>query len=545
MKKDVGIFVIVILGIILRLVFINKPDGLWNDEYVSWMIASVPFGQGFINAIKSQCHMPFYYLYLKFFMTLFGQSDILLRLTSVFAGILSIIVMYFTGKENDKNTGLICAGMTAISSFLIYYSQEVRLYSVLFLFSALSLLYTLRCIKNPAKHNFILCALFNLLILFTHTIGFVYVFFNLIFLSLNLYKEFKKVVIGIWISIFAGCIALSPLLFKIFTTQSFAQWWGHFSISKLSFLFTDYFSPVLTNLTNAPDNFLYAPRLALFMIVPASIAAGCIIKSLIKNKLNAQLFAVFAGTITVLIIAALSGKLVFLTKYSIEIYPILIFLACCGITSINNKIIKYALIIIYSLISLGYIIFHPYSAPKMRRPEGHKIMTDILSRMDLKSNDVILLEYYPQNRFQKYFDFSPYAVVEIHKGNFHEYLTSSNSYKDTYTAGKKLYKTIFSTNKNSYFESMLDTQIFDKLQNGQSVVMVVLNSVSFYSPESMDKIISNETLYNKEPLLFLVFSYVKNKTFEEMLKKLTIIKFESKGKWTVVKFTKLNNNVRN
>ncbi len=545
MKKYAGIFVIVILGIILRLLFIDKPDGLWNDEYVSWMIAAVPFGQGFIDAVKSQCHMPFYYLYLKFFMSIFGQSDILLRLTSVFAGILSIIVMYFIGKENDKKTGLMCAGMTAISSFLIYYSQEVRLYSILFLFSALSLLYTLRCIKKTAKNNFILCALFNFLILFTHTIGFVYVFFNLIFLSLNLYKELKKAIIRIWISIFAGGIILSPLVFKIFTTQSFSQWWGHFSISKLVFLFTDYFSPVLTNLTNAPDNFLYAPKLAFFMLVPASIAAGCIIKSLIKNKLNTQLFAVFACTIAVLTIAAMSGKLVFLTKYSIEIYPILIFLACYGAASINNKVIKYALIIIYSLISLGYIIFHPYSAPKMRRPEGHKIMTDILSRMDLKSDDIILLEYYPQNRFQKYFDFSPYRVVEIQKGNFPEYLTSSNTYKDAYNDGKKLYKPIFSTNKNSYFESMLDNQIFDKLQNGQNVVMVVLNSVSFYSPASMDKIISNETLYNKEPLLFLVFSYVKNKTFEEMLKKLTIIKFESKGNWTVVKFTKLNNNIRN
>jgi len=191
-KKYAGIFVIVILGIILRLIFIDKPDGLWNDEYVSWMIAAVPFGQGFIDAVKSQCHMPFYYLYLKFFMSIFGQSDILLRLTSVFAGILSIIVMYFIGKENDKKTGLMCAGMTAISSFLIYYSQEVRLYSILFLFSALSLLYTLRCIKKTAKNNFILFALFNFLILFTHTIGFVYVFFNLIFLSLNLYKELKK-----------------------------------------------------------------------------------------------------------------------------------------------------------------------------------------------------------------------------------------------------------------------------------------------------------------------------------------------------------------
>lgn len=545
MKKYAGIFGIVILGIILRLIFIDKPDGLWNDEYVSWMIASTPFNNGFISAVKSQCHMPFYYLYLKFFMTLFGQSDLLLRLTSVFAGILSIIAMYFTGREKDEKTGLTCASLTAISSFLIYYSQEVRLYSVLFLFSALSLLYTLRCIKNPVKKNFALCALFNFLILFTHTIGFVFVFFNLIFLSINLYKQFKKVILTVWLTIFAGGIILSPLILKILTTQSFSQWWGHFSISKLGFLFTDYFSPVLTNLTNAPDKFLYAPKLAFFMLVPTSIATVCIIKSLIKNKFNIELFAVFAGTVLILITASLTGKLVFITKYSIEIYPILIFLACSGLTSINNKILKNTLIIIYCLISVGYIILHPYSAPKMRRAEGHKIMTDILTRMDLKKDDIILLEYYPQTRFQKYFDFSPYRVVEIHKGNFPMYLSPSKTYEDAYKNGKTIYKSVFSSKRNTYFESMLNNQIFNRMKNGQSVVMVVLNSVSFYSPQSMEKITEDENLYNKEPLLFLVFSYVKNKTFAEMLEKLAIAKFEQKGNWTLIKFTKLYNNEEN
>ena len=285
MKNFAKIFLIIILGIALRLIFINKPDGLWNDEYISWMIAATPFSGGFIDAVKSQCHMPFYYLYLKFFMTLFGQSDLLLRLTSVFAGVLSIPVMYFIGKENDENTGLTCAGITAISSFLIYYSQEVRLYSVLFLFSALSLLYTIKCIKNPIKKNFILYAISNFLILFTHTIGFVFVFFNLIILSINLYKQFKKVITTVWISIFTGGILLTPLIFKIFTTKSFSQWWGHFSISKIGFLFTDYFSPVLTNLTNAPDKFLYMQKLALFMIIPAIIAIGCILKAIKKIKI--------------------------------------------------------------------------------------------------------------------------------------------------------------------------------------------------------------------------------------------------------------------
>ena len=545
MKKIGSISAIIVLGLILRLIFINKPDGLWNDEYVSWMIASTPLTDGFINAVKSQCHMPFYYLYLKFFMVLFGQSDLLLRLTSVFAGILSIIAMYFTGKEKNEFTAMACAGLTAISSFLIYYSQEVRLYSVLFLFSALSLLYTLKCIKLPDKKNFILCVLFNFLILFTHTIGFVFVFFNLIFLSINLYKQFKKIINAVWISIVTGGIILSPLIIKIFTTESFSQWWGHFSISKIGFLFTDYFSPVLTNLTNAPDKFLYAPKLAIFMIIPAIIAIACIIKAIIKNKLNFELFIVFAGTISVLIFAALLGKLVFITKYSIEVYPILIFLVCSGLSSINNILLKNSLIIVYCLISIGYIIIHPYSAPKMRRAEGHKIMTDILNRMDLKKGDIILLEYYPKSRFQKYFDFSDYKVVEIHKGNFPMYLSSEKSYENVLKNGKNIYKTIFSSDNNPYFESMLNNEIFNNIQNGQSVVMVVLNSVSFYSPDNMKIITTNENIYKKEPLLFLVFSYIKNKTFEGMLKKLTIIKLEQKGNWTVIKFTKLNNNILN
>ncbi len=161
MKKYLGIYLIIAVSILFRLIFINKPDGLWNDEYVSYMISVVPFKEGFFDAVKSQCHMPFYYLYLKFFMTIFGQSDMLLRLTSVFAGILSVSAMYFTGREKDEKTGLLCAGFTAISSFLIYYSQEVRMYSVLFLFSAMTLLYTIKCIKNPVKKNFIFCILFN------------------------------------------------------------------------------------------------------------------------------------------------------------------------------------------------------------------------------------------------------------------------------------------------------------------------------------------------------------------------------------------------
>ncbi len=539
-KKFITITLVIILGIFLRLIFINKPDGLWNDEYVSYMIAATPFSSGFIDAVKSQCHMPFYYLYLKFSMTLFGSSDLVLRLTSTFAGILSIIAMYFVGKEKDNKTGIYCATFSAISSFLIYYSQEVRFYSVLFLFSALALLFTIKTIKQPNKTNLIFNLIFNFLILFTHTIGFIFVFFNLLFLSIYLFKNFKKQILILWTSIAVGGLSLSPLIFKIFTTQSFSQWWGHFSISKIGFLFTDYFSPILTNLTNAPDKFFYAPQLIFFMIVPTIIAIACIIKSLIKNKMNIFLLVMACAFAGVLVVAAIFGKLVFITKYSIEIYPILIYLACYGISTIDNKILRRSLITIYCAISLGYIILAPYSAPKMHRAEGNKIPIDMLNQLELEENDIILFEYYPANRFAKYFDFSDYRVVEIDKGSFPRYLSANTNYQDILQNGKTIYKDMFMSSQNNYFESMLQKEVINKLAKGQSVTVIMLDSVAFYSQNDIKVIAKNDFLYNKEPILFLVFSYIKSEVIDNLAKSLTITNAGKKGNWTVIKFTKLN-----
>ena len=49
------LFLVSILGLALRLININKFEGLCNDEYVSWFVASTPFKEGFFNEILKQC----------------------------------------------------------------------------------------------------------------------------------------------------------------------------------------------------------------------------------------------------------------------------------------------------------------------------------------------------------------------------------------------------------------------------------------------------------------------------------------------------------
>ena len=176
----------------------------------------------------------------------------------------------------------------------------------------------------------------------------------------------------------------------------------------------------------------------------------------------------------------------------------------------------------------------------MHRAEGNKIPMDILKQFDLKQGDTIVLQYYPASRFEKYFDFSKYNVVEMHKGNFVDYLSSDTTYTDAYKNGKELYKPIFSKEENPYFTGMVQDTVFDNLRSGQSVALVILNSVAFLSPEKFQQVMADDNLYKKEPLLFLVFSYLRKQTIDEMLKTLALTNVSQKGNWTVVQFTKLN-----
>lgn len=537
---NLGIYIILIIGLVLRLLFINKPDGLWNDEYISWMISQKPLFNGFIENIAAQCHMPFYYLYLKFITKIFGNSDTVLRLSSVIPGIISIYIMYLIGKIKSEKCGIFCAGFCAISSFLIYYSQEVRFYSLLFLFSALSFFYTLKIVKNPDYKNIIGYVLSNFFILFTHTIGFVYVFFNLLYVSVKLFKDYRKQITLLWSVICFSGIIFMPFGLKIMTGHSFSQWWNPFTPAKIGFILTDYFSPMLTNLTASPEKFFYRKDLEFFIfaIAPAFISLGLLIKAILKKE-NLYIFITAFATFAVLTAAAITGKLVLLTKYSIEIYPVLILLVCTGLDLINNKYIKNSLISIYLILTVGYLIFSPVSAFKIRRAEGHKIPAEMLKRADIKENDMILLEYYPQDRFEKYFDFSNYNVVSINKGNFPEYMTKNADYNTVYNSGKDLYQTIFKSEFNPYLKNRMDTEIIKQLKENQSLIIVFLDSVSFYSDEKIAEIAKDNNEYKKEPLLFLVFSHIKNQTIKNAMLQIPITHYEKKGKWSVVKFTKL------
>ncbi len=110
----------------------------WNDEALSVVISSGTTTQIITNQFHS-FQPPGYYLLLHYWQIWFGSNDATLRLPSAFAGILAVAVMFSLGKLLlGYKTGLWATLLTGVLPFQIFYSQELRTYSLIFLFSSIT-----------------------------------------------------------------------------------------------------------------------------------------------------------------------------------------------------------------------------------------------------------------------------------------------------------------------------------------------------------------------------------------------------------------------
>lgn len=370
--NKIVLILILLLGLGLRLWDLNSPTGLWSDEYVSCSLCALHFPFDFFGALKTNCLAPLHCFYLKLWTMLFKNSNIMLKMSSLIPNLLGCLVMYFVGKnyqtkKHSVQIGLCCCLIASISSFLIYFSQEVRMYSMIFLLSSLVLLYSIKMYEFPCKKHGWYLTLFSTLLVLYHTIGFVFVLFNT-FGLIAFHKRSKKET-DYYMPVVAGlilCLPVIPFLFRMFAHPSYiSQWWTPFNWSRIFFFFTDLFSPVLKNITNTPINF-YSQIIRndsinvgfiLFAVVPALICLVLIIKSIIESKrINKYFFCVFLASFLTILITAIVGKLSFLTKYLVELYPLAILLTALGWAQLNFKNTKISIATIYIFMTLFFII---------------------------------------------------------------------------------------------------------------------------------------------------------------------------------------------
>jgi predicted membrane-bound mannosyltransferase len=238
------LLLITLLALFFRMIGIDKPSGLWFDEALTYYSASQQFP---LEIIKSTVHAPLHFLMLHLWMNIFGSSDIVLRLFSVFLGVITVPVMYFFGREFDdftdtekkdgiSKTGITAAILASINSLLIYYSQEVRFYALIVLFSALSGLFTVKLLKKPSLKIFITLLIINLLLISSYILGIGFIFFETLLILGYFYvhkKDQIKAAIIYTVSGIACSLVLTPALYyKIIAAKTSSD---EYLISSASF----------------------------------------------------------------------------------------------------------------------------------------------------------------------------------------------------------------------------------------------------------------------------------------------------------------------
>ncbi len=204
-----SLIIILFLALILRLINLNQS--LWWDEAINvvyaqgsnfwWFVTKYPLGD---------FHPPGYFVILWIWGHLFNFSEISVRLPSIIFGVLTIYLTYLIGKELfGKKTGLVAALFLAVAPLHIYYSQEVRMYSLAAFAVSLSSYFLLKLLHG--RHNFLWYAVSLGLVLYSDYTAYLVIPAHMTFVFL-FHKQFlgrflKGLAIGMmtiapWIPIF-------------------------------------------------------------------------------------------------------------------------------------------------------------------------------------------------------------------------------------------------------------------------------------------------------------------------------------------------------
>ena len=168
------IIAITIAALILRLIL--SGQSFWLDQGASYVLSSLPLPQ-FFQAIKADFHPPLYYLLLHLYLP-YVTSESLIRLPGIIIGTLTVPLTYELIKNlpftkagrlaaNRYPIALLSALIVAINPLHVYYSQELRMYSLNTFLTAASWLYLIKLQKNQTLSNIFTLTLINLLNLYT------------------------------------------------------------------------------------------------------------------------------------------------------------------------------------------------------------------------------------------------------------------------------------------------------------------------------------------------------------------------------------------
>ncbi len=158
---------ILLLAFALRLYRLADSNIWWDEGWSVWLARQDPWSIALRTAADE--HPPLHYLLLHFWDAIVGESAFAVRFSSLALGTLTVALLYRMGRSMVNGwLGLLAALLLAISRFHIWWSQEIKMYSLAAFLSLLSLYLFLRLLRDGDWRLWLSFVLVNALALWTH-----------------------------------------------------------------------------------------------------------------------------------------------------------------------------------------------------------------------------------------------------------------------------------------------------------------------------------------------------------------------------------------
>lgn len=548
LKHYIILALILIFSLIIRLSNLDKPTGLWHDEATVYAIANAlpDFHFNFHRFLI----FPLYFIFYKLWITIFFNSDSVIRLMSVFFDMLAVITMYFTGRQVAKTLkietlkyrfGLVFALIYAINSSFIYYAQEAKFYSMTFFLITLTMFAFLKLVESFDKKFLVFFLISNTLMLYTQT---TLVIISMLFSILVIFFAMRAKKLNVWFVI-SNFIIFLPLVIFLFIEKNYFS--GNFDIvyfdnSFILIMLQNWFSPVLTCLQNNMPNykslfllFFISPKFWFSILFPIFFMIITFILALKNNRFLRNLAIIPIIFVIFHIVLSQFNFYNANIRYTLIVLPIVLIISGTYIAQKLDKNFMKILLVLFILANLS-ILISPYSATKIQRPLGYKVLADVLIKNEINPSYVFIMPF-SEKLLEKYYKIN--GNVE----NF--YMLNSLNAQKTYLTENEIIEISKKHNMvENYKRYMLSDDIPKEFsdyvlknyaKNSKNLVLVVDKGICMFSNENIQSILANG---GTVPIQFMRLSKLNNDLIKILETKYKIKEHLIDGTWEVFVFEK-------
>jgi uncharacterized membrane protein len=351
----------------------NLTDScLWFDEIFSVHAATLPWRNLFWFVAQDLIHPPLFYVLLKIWISLGGESLFWLRFFPVLFSILAVIPFILLCRQFKLPLPVIVLALTffAVNGSLIKYAQEVRMYSLLLCFGLFSTWLFVRFL-NKGK-GFFLLIIFNILLVYSHYFGWLIVASEVLAVVILARERWKRIFLMLGITAFSFLPWLYTVRQAARINSNVGQNIGWMTKPNLSSIFQfvfDLFEPIYFEQSNTDEPTIFLITLPILAF--GTIAFGFYFadwKSLTKvEKRNVLLLLIFTFAPISLTFAAswILPYSIWGTRHLIIVFAPFAILSAIAFSKIEFQKLKFAsLLIIFLLFGAAFLLQATRPNPK-------------------------------------------------------------------------------------------------------------------------------------------------------------------------------------